>query len=81
IPSGTVRTLEEVYSWDQALSQGLKVSVDHPVLGDIDLPGPPLRFFDADGEAEVETTRTAHDAPPLLNEDAEAIVSWLDSDG
>ncbi|SMX74193.1 CoA-transferase family III [Brevibacterium sp. 239c] len=80
IPSGTVRTLQEVYSWDQALSQGLKVSVDHPVLGDIDLPGPPLRFFDADGEAEVETTRTAHDAPPLLNEDAEAIVSWLDSD-
>ncbi|WP_350268831.1 CaiB/BaiF CoA-transferase family protein [Brevibacterium sp. CBA3109] len=80
IPSGTVRTLEEVYSWDQALSQGLKVSVDHPVLGDIDLPGPPLRFFDADGESEVETTRTAHDAPPLLNEDADAIVSWLDSD-
>lgn len=80
IPSGTVRTLEEVYSWDQALSQGLKVSVDHPVLGDIDLPGPPLRFFDAAGEAEVETTRTAHDAPPLLNEDAEAIVSWLDSE-
>ncbi|MDN5656710.1 CaiB/BaiF CoA-transferase family protein [Brevibacterium sandarakinum] len=80
IPSGTVRTLEEVYSWDQALSQGLKVSVDHPVLGDIDLPGPPLRFFDADGEAEVETTRTTHEAPPLLNEDAEAIVSWLDAD-
>ncbi len=79
IPAGTVRTLQEVYSWDQALSQGLKISVDHPVLGDIDLPGPPLRFFDAHGEAEVETTRRAHEAPPLLNEDADSILAWLDS--
>ena len=77
IPSGTVRTLPEVYQWEQALSQGLKVSVDHSVLGDIDLPGPPLRFFDADSSGEVETTRTAHDAPPLLDEDAESIVAWL----
>ena len=43
IPSGTVRTLPEVYQWEQALSQGLKVSVDHPVLGDIDLPGPEMK--------------------------------------
>src|SRR5699024_5993901 len=72
IPSGTVRTLPEVYEWDQALSQGLKVSVDHPVLGDIDLPGPPLRFFDASGDGEVETTRSRHEAPPLLAELAAA---------
>ena len=31
----------------------------------------------ADGAGEVETTRTAHDAPPLLDEDAESIVAWL----
>lgn len=80
IPAGTVRTLAEVYEWDQALSQGLKVSVDHPVLGDIDLPGPPLRFFDAAGESEVETTRTVHEAPPLLDEDAASIAAWLDSE-
>ena len=77
IPSGTVRTLPEVYQWEQALSQGLKVSVDHPVLGDIDLPGPPLRFFDAGASGEIETTRTVHDAPPLLDEDADSIVAWL----
>lgn len=77
IPAGTVRTLPEVYAWEQALSQGLKVSVDHPVLGDIDLPGPPLRFFDSEAGAEVETTKTTHEAPPLLDEDAEAIAAWL----
>ncbi|HJF76265.1 MAG TPA: CoA transferase, partial [Brevibacterium linens] len=40
-------------------------------------PGPPLRFFDAGASGEVETTRTVHDAPPLLDEDAESIVAWL----
>ncbi|MBU5900733.1 hypothetical protein JVW24_26810, partial [Vibrio cholerae O1] len=54
IPAGTVRTLPEVYEWEQARSQGLKVSVDPPVLGGIDLPGPPLRFFDSVDGAEVE---------------------------
>ncbi|GAA1624988.1 MULTISPECIES: CaiB/BaiF CoA-transferase family protein [Brevibacterium] len=77
IPAGTVRTLAEVYDWEQALSQGLKVSVDHPVLGDIDLPGPPLRFFDTGADGEVETTKRTHEAPPLLDEDAEAIAAWL----
>ncbi len=80
IPAGTVRTLPEVYEWEQALSQGLKVSVDHPVLGGIDLPGPPPRFFDSVDGAEVETTKTSHDAPPALDEDAEAIAAWLTGD-
>ena len=54
VPSGRVRTLDEVYDWEQTRSQGLVVAVDHPTLGPIDLPGPPLRFFDAAGD---ETTR------------------------
>ncbi|WP_349827958.1 CaiB/BaiF CoA transferase family protein [Brevibacterium litoralis] len=77
IPGGIVRTLPEVYEWEQALSQGLKVSVDHPVLGDIDLPGPPLRFFDVDGSGERETTVTRHQAPPLLGEHEAVIREWL----
>ena len=78
IPAGKVRTLDEVYEWPQLLSQGLKISVDHSTLGPIDLPGPPIRFFDAAGGAEVETTRTEHTAPPTLGEHAEMIKAWLD---
>lgn len=78
IPAGKVRTLPEVYEWEQALSQHLKISVDHPVLGDIDLPGPAIRFFDVDGGAEKETTRLAHQAPPLLNADDEKIREWIE---
>ncbi|MDN6301071.1 MAG: CoA transferase, partial [Micrococcaceae bacterium] len=72
------RTLDEVYAWDQVESQGLLGDVDHPVLGTIQLPGPPLRFFDA-ATAE-ETTRTTHTSPPLLNADAESIRSWLEEE-
>jgi crotonobetainyl-CoA:carnitine CoA-transferase CaiB-like acyl-CoA transferase len=79
IPAGTVRTIPEVYEWEQALSQHLKVTVDHPVLGEVALPGSPLRFFDVEDGAEVETTRLAHTAPPLLDANAQAIRSWLDA--
>ena len=69
-----VRSLDEVYAWDQTRSQGLVVSVDHPTAGRVELPGPPLRFFAADG---AERTRRVHEAPPLLDEDGAAIRAWL----
>jgi crotonobetainyl-CoA:carnitine CoA-transferase CaiB-like acyl-CoA transferase len=75
IPAGKVRSLDEVYAWEQVASQGLVVDVDHPVLGKINLPGPPLRYF-APGDS-FETTRTKHKAPPLLDEDGSAIREWL----
>ncbi|MEA3551927.1 MULTISPECIES: CaiB/BaiF CoA transferase family protein [unclassified Pseudarthrobacter] len=75
IPAGKVRSLDEVYAWEQVASQGLVVDVDHPLLGKVSLPGPPLRFFAA-GDA-AETTVTEHDAPPLLDEDGQAIREWL----
>ena len=74
VPSGRVRDLQEVYEWDQTRSQGLLVDVEHPTLGQISLPGPPLRFFDGAG---AEQTRTAHTSPPQLNQDADAIRAWL----
>ncbi|MDF9717822.1 CoA transferase [Nocardioides sp. ChNu-99] len=76
VPAGKVRTLDEVYAWDQTRSQGLLVDVEHPTLGRLSLPGPPLRFFDAAG---AEVTRTDHQAPPLLDADAEALRAWLDA--
>lgn len=77
IPAGKVRTLDEVYEWEQVKSQGLLVNVLHPVLGNVTLPGPPLRFFDT--ATAAETTRTIHTAPPLLDADADSIRAWLDS--
>ncbi|WP_193615101.1 CaiB/BaiF CoA transferase family protein [Nocardioides lijunqiniae] len=77
VPAGKVRTLDEVYEWDQTASQGLLVDVEHPTLGRVTLPGPPLRFFDAAGE---EVTRRDHVSPPVLDEHAGSIRAWLEED-
>jgi formyl-CoA transferase len=74
IPAGRVRTVSEVYSWDQVRSQGLLVDVEHATLGPITLPGPPLRFFELDG---TEITRTGHRAPPVLDADGHDVRAWL----
>jgi crotonobetainyl-CoA:carnitine CoA-transferase CaiB-like acyl-CoA transferase len=70
VPAGAIRTIDEVYEWDQTRSQGLVVSVDHPVLGVIELPGPPLRF---DQHAGGE-----HAPPPLLGQHDAVVRDWLD---
>lgn len=74
VPSGAIRTLDEVYASEQVRSQGLVIDIDHPVLGAIELPGPPLRGERVDG---TSITRTGHDAPPVLDQHAHQIRSWL----
>ncbi|MFD0689674.1 CaiB/BaiF CoA transferase family protein [Actinomadura fibrosa] len=76
VPAGKVRDLRQVYEWEQTRSQGLLVDVRHRTLGDITLPGPPLRFFAPDG---TETTRTRHLAPPVLAADTDAVRAWLEA--
>ncbi|WP_460435777.1 CaiB/BaiF CoA transferase family protein [Angustibacter speluncae] len=74
IPAGKVRALDEVYGWEQTASQGLLVDVEHATLGRITLPGPPLRFFAADG---AETTPRDHTPPPLLDQHGTDVRAWL----
>lgn len=76
VPAGKVRSMDEVYAWDQLDSQGLKISMDHETLGPLTLPGPPLRFFDRTGE---EVTRTSHTPPPTLGSNGESVRQWLAS--
>ncbi|MDX6301312.1 MAG: hypothetical protein QOF53_2526 [Nocardioidaceae bacterium] len=73
IPAGKVRSLDEVYAWDQVDSQCLKISVDHETLGPLTLPGPPLRFFDRSGR---EVTRDSHTPPPTLDADGAELRRW-----
>jgi formyl-CoA transferase len=75
VPGGQVRSIDEVYEWEQTRSQGLVVTVDHPVLGPIELPGPALRLDDnrhAGG-------REQHLPPPALGEHTASVVAWLDA--
>ncbi len=73
VPSGEVKNLQQVYDWEQTRSQGLLIDVEHPILGPIQLPGPPLRFF---GSSGAEWHRD-HTAPPLLGEHTKEVLDWL----
>nr|WP_155999416.1 CoA transferase [Streptomonospora sp. PA3] len=76
IPCGAIRTIDQVYEWDQVRSQGLLARVEHPVLGGVDLPGPAVRFSDpADPAAE---TPPGHRPPPRLGEHNADVRAWLD---
>jgi crotonobetainyl-CoA:carnitine CoA-transferase CaiB-like acyl-CoA transferase len=78
IPAGRVRSLDEVYTWEQTRSQGLLLDVEHRSLGKITLPGSPLRTFAVDAEgAETETTRVGTVPPPALDADGAAVRDWL----
>lgn len=78
IPAGKVRTLPEVYEWEQVRSQGLLVDVAHPALGTITLPGPAIRFFDVGENGETERSRSDHTPPPMLGEHDAQIRAWLE---
>ena len=77
VPAGRVRTIDEVYAWDQTRSQGLLIDVQHASLGPIQLPGPPLRYFDVSSDGEVEATPRHHQPPPLLGASNTSLDSWL----
>ncbi|MBP0456443.1 CaiB/BaiF CoA transferase family protein [Streptomyces montanisoli] len=80
IPAGRVRSLDEVYAWEQTHSQHLLLDVEHQSLGKITLPGSPLRTFTVDAAGlETETTRDSGSPPPVLDADAGAIRDWLDA--
>jgi crotonobetainyl-CoA:carnitine CoA-transferase CaiB-like acyl-CoA transferase len=74
IPAGKVRDFQQVYEWDQTISQGLLIDVDHPTLGPIQLPGPPLRFDDNPYAGARETNLP----PPRLGEHDDSVRAWLE---
>lgn len=76
VPAGKVRSLDEVYTWEQTASQGLLIDVDHATLGRLTLPGPPLRFF-TEG---AEVTPTDHAAPPTLDQHGGDLRAWVADD-
>ena len=77
IPVGKVRSMDDVYGWDQVRSQGLVLEVDHPAYGPLPLTGSPLRFE----ENAFSGGREHHLPPPLLGEHGAAIRAWLADEG
>lgn len=75
VPAGKVRSIDEVYQWEQTLSQGLLIDVEHATQGTLSLPGPVIRFDDN----EYAGGRRTHLAPPVLGQHDDAVREWLNT--
>lgn len=60
VPAGRIRTIPEVYAWEQVRHLGLVHEMQHPLLGAINVPGPPLMM----GGIPMATRQ----APPSLGD-------------
>lgn len=69
VPAGRIRTIDQVYKWEQVSHLGLIDTMEHPTLGKIRLPGPPVSFS--------RSGRRPAEAPPLLGEDTAAVLKEI----
>ena len=66
IPVGRVRSVSEVFDNPQIEPRRMRLSVDHPKLGELPLTGNPVKLTQS-GERE-------HTAPPMLGEHTESVL-------
>jgi len=65
VPSGRIRTMDQVYGWEQLAHLGMIDHVAHPTVGDLDLPGAPVRWS--------RSGRRPAEAPPTLGQHTDEV--------
>ncbi len=65
VPSGRIRTMDQVYGWEQLAHLGMVDHVTHPMVGDLDLPGAPVRWS--------RSGRRPAEAPPTLGQHTDEV--------
>lgn len=66
VPCGPMQNIAEVFEDPQVLARGMKLELEHPVLGTVPGIANPIKFS--------KTRAQYHKAPPILGEDTDAIL-------
>ncbi|WP_052664635.1 CaiB/BaiF CoA transferase family protein [Nitriliruptor alkaliphilus] len=66
VPAGRIRTMDQVYAWEQLAHLGLVDHVTHPTVGEMDLPGAPLRWS--------RSGRRPPEPPPTLGQHDDEVL-------
>jgi crotonobetainyl-CoA:carnitine CoA-transferase CaiB-like acyl-CoA transferase len=72
VPCSSIQSIADVFNDPQVQALGMQISLKHPTMGKVDLSG--------SGVSLGDTPISYRSAPPLLGEDAEAILSELGFD-
>ncbi len=67
VPCGPINSIAQVFNDPQLLHRGMRLTVEHPTAGEVDLAGSPMRF----SRSPAQATK----APPLLGEDTDYILT------
>ena len=74
VPAGRIRSVPEVYDWEQVRHLGLVHSMSHPVLGTVGVPGPPLMMGGVPMASDVP--------PPVLGDHDDTLDTlWTEQGG
>jgi crotonobetainyl-CoA:carnitine CoA-transferase CaiB-like acyl-CoA transferase len=74
VPAGRIRSVPEVYDWEQVRHLGLAHSMSHPLLGRVGVPGPPLMMGGVPMASDVP--------PPVLGDHDDAVDTlWTEQGG
>jgi crotonobetainyl-CoA:carnitine CoA-transferase CaiB-like acyl-CoA transferase len=74
IPAGRIRSIPEVWQWEQVRHLGLAHVLRHPVLGDVEVPGGALQYGGVSASSDVP--------PPLLGQhQADVDDPWRTGNG
>ncbi|MDN3638585.1 CaiB/BaiF CoA-transferase family protein [Simiduia curdlanivorans] len=69
VPCGPINTIDKVFNDPQLLSRDMRIQVEHPLAGSVELAGNPIRY----SRSQLNQTK----APPLLGEDTETVLRDL----
>lgn len=67
VPASHVRDMAELFDDPQIEARNMRVTVDHPTAGEVEMPGSPMKF------SRTPTTVRRH--PPILGEHTEDVLS------
>ncbi len=67
VPCGPINSIAQVFNDPQLLQRGMRLTVEHPSAGQIDVAGSPMHFSRTPSQAEK--------APPLLGEDTNHVLA------
>jgi crotonobetainyl-CoA:carnitine CoA-transferase CaiB-like acyl-CoA transferase len=69
IPSGVINTIEDVFNHPQAQVRDLKITIEHPTIGEVAFPGFPYKFSETPAQVRLP--------PPLLGQHTDEVMTEL----
>jgi crotonobetainyl-CoA:carnitine CoA-transferase CaiB-like acyl-CoA transferase len=70
VPAGRIRTMDEVYAWDQVEHLGLIDRVIHPTAGELELPGSAVRWSRSGHRSPTSPPRLGEHDDEVFGHDA-----------